>query len=100
MDVLPFPLLISHCLGVWPGATEEKLPCLLLHACAFLTGMIASWRAKDLGPPLSSPAIASCAARPYRLPAKNRISEPPHTAILGEQAVAVRLSSLAKHHPI
>lgn len=29
---LPFPLLISHCLGVWPSATVERLPCYwVLH---------------------------------------------------------------------
>lgn len=49
MDTLPFPLLISNCLGLWPGATTEKLPCLLLfYMHAFHKVIITSWRAEGL----------------------------------------------------
>lgn len=49
MDMLPFPLLISHCLGVWLSATTEKLPCLLLfYMHAFHKVIITSWRAEGL----------------------------------------------------
>ena len=92
--MLPFPLLILHCSGVWPGATEEKLPCLLICVCAFLIGMITSWGLKTWT--YCTLAILSI-IKACTFAAEERISEySPYTVNSGKGDVVVPLSSMTK----